>query len=150
MGPTDLLTKQLGDTLYIGQAIRISYRVRKTSHTLLRRTRSNALGCGMQTFKVLLILVFVSATAISPWLFHFLAPLSGKAATIALAIMFLAAIVFILDLVFTKFIDKTLGQPMNQTTVESSFSFRRVCYLLFVYASIVITVLGLLALLNSR
>ncbi|MFK7967224.1 MAG: hypothetical protein AB8C46_24970 [Burkholderiaceae bacterium] len=104
----------------------------------------------MRTFKVLLILVFVSATAISPWLFHFLTPLSGQAANIALAIMILAAVVFILDLVFTKFIDKTLGQPVNQTTVESSFSFRRVIYLLFVYASVVVTVLGLLALLNNR
>ncbi len=104
----------------------------------------------MRPIKVMFILIFVSATAISPWLFHFLTPLSGSAANIAIAIMFVAAAAIILDLVFTKFIDKTLGQPVNQTTVESSFSFRRVLYLLFVYASIVLTVLGLFAVPNSR
>lgn len=105
---------------------------------------------GMRQIKLLLILVFVSATALSPWLLYFFKPLSGQANNIALGLIGLAIVIFIVELVFVKAISKTLGDPVNEVTAASSFSFRRVTYLLFVYASVVAAVLGLLALLNSR
>lgn len=104
----------------------------------------------MRQTKLLLILIFVTATAASPWLLYFLKPLSGQAANIALGLICLAIVIFIVELVYIKAISKTLGEPVNQKTVASSFSFRRVAYLLFVYASVVAAVLGLLALLNLR
>jgi len=105
---------------------------------------------GMRQIKLLLILLFVTATAASPWLLYFLKPLSGQASNIAIGLICLAILIFIVELVYFKAISKTLGQPVNEITAESSFSFRRLAYLLFVYASIVAAVLGLLALLNSR
>jgi len=104
----------------------------------------------MRQIKLLLILLFVSATALSPWILYLLNPWSGQNVNIAIGLITIAIVIFIIDLVFIKSIDKTLGQPVNQTTAASSFSFRRVLYLFFVYASVVAAVLGLLALLNSR